>query len=108
MHPRVEKCLDILATVGLTASVAVAAVLFADLFKPFPGTIGTHPNNLQSLVQAAAFLGLLCAPTILSAISWPVYLRQKHIGRKVFGWCPFAVLISVLWSFVVFVALTGL
>ena len=108
MHPRVETYLDILATISLAVGVAFTAVMFADLFKSRPDTIGTHPNYLQGPPKAAVFLGLLSAPTIFSAISWPIYLRQKYAGGRVFGGLPFVVIISALWSYAVYVAVTDL
>ena len=108
MHLGIGKYLDLLATVALAASAVFLLVTFIDVFAPPGSAIGTHSNNLHRLGEAAIFLCLLYAPTIFSVVSWPIYLRQKKAGERVFGWLPFVVIVSALWSYLVSVGVRGL
>lgn len=108
MSPRINNYLDILTTLALCWSVVLAALMFVDLGKPPEGTFGTQQDNREHSARAAIFLGLLCAPIVFSAISWPFYLRQKRAGAKVFGGLRFVFIASALWTSLVFSALNNL
>ena len=104
---RVGVYLDVVATLALAASVVLLMVLFTDLFVPPPHTVGSHPRHLAVLAEAGAFLGLLSMPTICCAIAWPIHVRQKRRGERVFGWLRFVVLASAAWAWFVFAAVTN-
>lgn len=108
IQSRVARYLDIAATVALAVSIVLLLVLFADLLSPPPETVGSHPGSLSALLRAAMLLGLLSAPSICCAIAWPIHVRQKRRGEKVFGWLRFVVLGSAVWMLFVFVGVTSL
>ena len=108
IQSRVGTFLDVAATVALTVSIVLLLVLFADLLSPLPDTVGSDPNYLSALASAAMFIGLLSTPTICCAIAWPVHIRQKRRGERVFGWLRFVVMASAVWMWFVFVGLTNL
>lgn len=108
IQSRVGTFLDVAATVTLAGSIVLILVLFADLLFALPDTVGSHPGYLSALAKAAMAFGLLSTPTICCAIAWPIHIRQKRRGERVFGWLRFVVLASAVWMWFVFVALTNL
>lgn len=107
IQSRVGTFLDVAATVALTVSIVLLLILFADLLFPPPDTVGSHPGYISALAKAAIFLGLISTPTICCAIAWPIHVRQKRRGERVFGWLRFVVLASAVWMWFVFVGLTN-
>ena len=95
-------------SVALAVSVGMLLLLFADLFSVASEAVGSDPDLWSALASAAMFLGLLAMPTVWSVIVWPIHLRQKRRGEKVFGWLRFVVLASSLWMVLVYVAIQRL
>lgn len=108
IQSRVGIYLDFAATIALAVSVVLLQVLLADLFIPLRVTVGPHPGYLSALANATLFLGLLSLPTICCAIAWPIHLRQKRRGERVFGWLRFVVLASAVWMWFVFEGVASL
>jgi len=106
IQSRVGTFLDVAATVALTVSIVLLLVLFADLLSPL-NAVGSYPDYLSALARAAMFLGLISTPTICCAIAWPIHVRQKRRGERVFGWLRFVVLASAVWMWFVFVGITN-
>jgi len=105
---RAGAVLDIAATVALVCSIGAFGLLAADVLRPPPGTIGAHPGGFLALVRPMIFLGLLSFPTICCAIDWPIHLRQKRRGLRVFGWLRVVVLAASLWMWWVLAAVNAL
>ncbi|MEQ5872666.1 hypothetical protein J4E08_22665 [Sagittula sp. NFXS13] len=105
---RIGAILDVAISMALAASVVLVMLVFADLFTPPSGTVGTYPNYLTNLTKAALFQGLLFSPTISCAIAWPIHICQKRRGQRVFVWLRFVVLASAVWAWFVFTALSDL
>ena len=108
IQSRVETYLDVAATLALAVSVVLLLVLFADLLTPLLDDAWSHPGYLSRLANAALVLGLLSMPTICCTIVWPIHIRQKRRGAKVFGWLGVVVLASALWMLFVYDAVTSL
>ncbi|MBW4982605.1 hypothetical protein KZZ07_08635 [Mameliella sp. CS4] len=105
---RIAAILDFAVAVALAASVVLVMLVFADLFTPPAGTVGTHPNYLTNSTKAAVFVGLLLSPTIGCAIAWPIHVCQQRRDQPVFPWLRFVVLASAVWTWFVFAALSDL
>lgn len=105
---QIGATLDVAVTLALAASVVLIMLVFADLFMPPAGTVGTRPNYLATLTKSASFLGILFSPAICSATAWLIYVRQKRRGQPVFTWLRFVALASAVWAGFVFAALNDL
>lgn len=105
---RARRCLDAATTVVLVGSVALLLLLYADLLASPTDAVRSHPGYLSALANAMLFLALLSMPTLCCAIAWPIHLRQKRRGEKVFGWLRYAVLASSVWMWLVYKGITSL
>jgi hypothetical protein len=99
---RGQTFLDRVASFMLAISVVMLLMMSAGLLTPPPDTVGSHPNFPFNLSKATLFIALLSSPTICCAIVWPLYIRQKKRGERVFSWLPLVVLASALWMSLVF------
>lgn len=108
MYTKAGIWLDRTATAALVLSGGLLLVLLAQLLHEALGPAASDPHNLSRLGEAIAFVALFSAPTLGAAIAWPMHLRNKRKGLRVFGWLRFAVLASALWMGLIFAALSGL
>lgn len=105
---RLGRVLDLFVSLALAFGVVLLFAIFGDSLTPPAGTVGQHPNHPWNAIKAVAFIGLLSSPTIFLAVLWPIHLRQKRRGERVFGWLPFVALASAVWMWFVYSALLGL
>lgn len=106
--PRLGRVLDLSVSIVLAFGVVLLFAIFGDLLTPPAGTAGQNPNFPWNAIGAFAFIGVLSSPIIFSAVLWPIHLRRKRRGERVFGWLPFVPLASTVWMWFVYSALQGL
>ena len=102
----IETLPDLVTTAALAVSVVLLLVLFADLLDLPPDTEGLWPH--ATLAKAAVFAGLLSMPVMCCMIAWPIHLRQRRRGERVFVWLRCGVLASSAWMGPVFHGISNL
>lgn len=105
---RLERVFDLSVSLALAFGVGLFLAIFVDLYTLSVAMVGQHPNHPWNTIKTVVFIGLLSSPTIFLAALWPIHLRQKRSGKRVFGWLPFVALASAVWMWFVYSALQGL
>ena len=107
IRSRTQTGLDRLATFAWALSIGLLVMVCVDLWIAPAYTVGSHPGFPFNHIRAMGFIAVMSMPTLCCVVVWPVHMRQKKQGKRVFSLLPFVVMASALWMWIVFWAVTG-